>query len=109
MNTQGENIADNGAVKGTYAAYQSYVQRNGPEPTLPELNYTANQLFWISAAQLWCAVTRPEFDTNQYTTDMHAPNMYRIIGTFSNDNSFSRDFNCPSGSPMNPIHKCEVW
>lgn len=61
----GENIADNGAVKGMYGAYQTFVERNGPEPTLPELNYTQNQLFWISAAQLWCAVTRPEFDTLQ--------------------------------------------
>lgn len=61
----GENIADNGAVKGMYGAYQTFVERNGPEPTLPDLNYTQNQLFWISAAQLWCAVTRPEFDTLQ--------------------------------------------
>lgn len=51
--TQGENIADNGAVKGMYKAYQSYVERNGAEATLPGLNYTQNQLFWISAAQLW--------------------------------------------------------
>lgn len=109
VNTQGENIADNGAVKLAYAAYQTFVEQNGPEPILPELNYTPNQLFWLSSAQLWCAVTRPEFDTMQYTTDVHAPNEYRIIGTLSNVDSFSHDFNCPSGSNMNPINKCVVW
>lgn len=109
INTQGENIADNGALKGMYAAYQTYVDRNGPEPVLPGLNYSPNQLFWISAAQLWCAVTAPEFDTMQYTTDVHAPNKYRIIGTFSNNDNFARDFNCAPGSKMNPLNKCEVW
>ncbi|XP_031638615.1 neprilysin-2-like [Contarinia nasturtii] len=108
--TQGENIADNGAVKGMYAAYQKFVQNNGPEPILPtRSNYTSNQLFWISAAQLWCAVSRPEFDRIQYTTDEHAPNRYRIIGTFSNMEDFSRDFHCAPQTNMNPANKCEIW
>lgn len=109
VNTQGENIADNGAVKGMYAAYQTFVQQNGPEAILPGMNYTANQLFWISAAQLWCAKTRPEFDVLQYTNDVHAPNKHRIIGTFSNMHNFSNDFSCSAGAKMNPAHKCEVW
>ncbi|XP_055304830.1 neprilysin-2-like [Sitodiplosis mosellana] len=109
VNTQGENIADNGGVKGIYEAYQTFVNLNGPDPLLPGLHYTQNQLFWISAAQLWCAVTRPEFDTIQYTTDFHAPNKFRIIGTFTNMERFSHDFNCPKGTNMNPVYKCEVW
>ena len=92
-----------------YEAYQTFVAVNGPEPLLPGLNYTQNQLFWISAAQLWCAVTRPEFDTIQYTTDVHAPNKYRIIGTFTNMVQFSNDFKCARGTNMNPVYKCEVW
>lgn len=92
-----------------YSAYQKFVERNGPEPILPGLNYTQNQLFWISAAQLWCAVTRPEFDTVQYTTDVHAPNKFRIIGTFSNMETFAQDFKCAPGSKMNPVNKCHVW
>lgn len=58
INTQGENIADNGGVKEAYLAYQKYVDSNGEEKKLPGLNYTTNQLFWISAAQSWCTVTR---------------------------------------------------
>lgn len=109
--TQGENIADNGAVKVAYESYQRFSQLNGPEANLPELSFTPNQLFWISAAQIWCSVSRPEFDTMHYTTNVHAPNEFRVIGTFQNSAHFARDFNCSPGTTMNPIksQKCEIW
>lgn len=109
VNTQGENIADVGGSKATYGAYQQFVKQNGPEPTLPNLNYTPNQLFWISLAHTWCAVTRPEFDIEQYTTDLHTPFNYRIIGVLSSLNEFAKDFNCAPNTPMNPTEKCEIW
>lgn len=107
--TQDENIADTGGLKAAYAAYQRFVQENGPEPTLPNLNYTQNQLYWINAAHTWCAVTRPEFDTNQYTNEFHSPFRHRINGAFSSSTEFANDFNCPSNSSMNPTKKCEIW
>lgn len=109
VNTQGENIADNGAIKGTYEAYQKFVDQNGPDLLLPSANYTANQLFWISAAQIWCAKTRPEFDKLHYATNVHAPHRFRVIGTFRNSANFATDFNCVPGSKMNPIAKCTIW
>lgn len=108
-NTQGENIADVGGLKAAYGAYQRFLHQNGPEPTLPNLLYTQNQHFWISAAHTWCAVTCPEFDTNQYTTDEHAPFRHRINGAFSSLKQFANDFYCPPKSPMNPAKNCEVW
>lgn len=59
INTQGENIADNGGFKQAYLAYKSYVDKNGEEPKLPGLDYDPKQLFWIAAAQTWCTVSRP--------------------------------------------------
>jgi neprilysin len=59
INTQGENIADNGGIKEAYFAYKSFVEKNGEEEKLPNLNYTSIQMFWISAAQSWCSVSRP--------------------------------------------------
>lgn len=58
INTQGENIADNGGIKESYIAYKRWVEKNGEEPKLPGLNYSPEQMFWISAAQTWCAVYR---------------------------------------------------
>lgn len=107
--TLGENIADIGGYKAAYGAYQRFVEKNGPEPKLPNLNYTPNQLFWISAANIMCAKTRQEFDIEQYATDPHTPMRHRVNGPFSSMTQFANDFNCPSGSPMNPAKKCEIW
>lgn len=108
-NTQGENIADNGGVKEAYQAYKRWTAKNGPEDTLPGLNYTAEQLFWISYSQTWCSVAREQHLNLKVTTDSHSPNRYRVNGPLSNMLSFASDYQCPPGSLMNPTHKCEVW
>lgn len=33
-------------------AYKKWIERNGEEPQLPALNYTNEQLFFVSAAQV---------------------------------------------------------
>lgn len=108
--TQGENIADNGGLKIAYRAYLAAMQdERQKDPLLPGLNYTQQQLFWISAAQTWCSVERPEYRKMMIATDPHTLNKYRVIGTLSNSEEFSKDFKCSIGSPMNPVDKCEVW
>lgn len=109
VNNQGENIADNGGIKEAYLAYNAWVNRNKPEQKLPGLNYTPNQMFWISAANSWCAKYRPESLKVRILTGYHAPGMFRVIGPLSNSEDFARDFKCPKGSKMNPISKCQVW
>lgn len=47
-----ENIADNGAIKEAYQAYEKYVAQRGEELPLPGLKYTPKQLFWIAAAMV---------------------------------------------------------
>ncbi|XP_078482992.1 endothelin-converting enzyme 2 isoform X1 [Ciona intestinalis] len=108
--TLGENIADNGGVRLAYNAYQVWKKANGSSETqLPSLNYTHDQLFFISFAQLWCSVTTPQFRKHQVLVDMHSPPKARVIGTLSNFEEFSKAFSCPKGSPMNPAKKCKVW
>lgn len=109
INTQGENIADNGGVKEAYIAYQKYTEKNGAEKTLPGLDFTPNQLFWISSAQTWCSVARVEEMKKRILTDVHSPNQFRVLGSLKNMKEFSDDFKCASASNMNPVHKCEVW
>ncbi|XP_060518791.1 neprilysin-2 isoform X1 [Cylas formicarius] len=109
INTQGENIADNGGIKEAYLAYKRWVDRNGSEPYLPGLNYTGRQMFWVSAASIWCSLTRDEELRQLIVTDEHAPDKYRVIVPLSNMEYFAEDFNCPLGSKMNPTKKCNVW
>jgi len=111
INTQGENIADNGGIKEAYRAYNSWVSQHGTESRLPGLNYTPRQLFWVSAANVWCAKYRPKALKLRVLTGVHSPDQFRVQGPFSNMDDFARDFNCPVGSNMNPPkeNKCQVW
>lgn len=109
INTQGENIADNGGIKEAYHAYTSWVKRNGAEGLLPGLNYTQQQMFWISAANVWCSKYRPETMKLRILTGFHSPGKFRVNGPMSNLPEFAKDFNCPLGSQMNPEKKCAVW
>ena len=66
-------------------------------------------MFWISAANVWCNKVRPEALRVSVITDPHSPGEFRVRGPLSNMPEFSKDFNCPLNSPMNPTHKCTVW
>ncbi|XP_014207872.1 neprilysin-2-like [Copidosoma floridanum] len=107
--TQRENIADNGGIKLAYLAYNEWVRRNGPEAHLPGLNYTGRQMFWLSTANTWCSKYRPEALKLRITHGQHSPAEFRVLGPMSNMPEFSKDFNCPLGTKMNPKDKCAVW
>ncbi|GIX78103.1 neprilysin-1, partial [Caerostris extrusa] len=97
INTQGENIADNGGVKQAFKAYRGWVARNGEEPLLPGLNLTHEQLFFLNYAQIWCGVMRPEAAVNIIRTGAHSPGRFRVIGALSNSKDFIEAYNCPPG------------
>uniref|UniRef100_A0A8C1QMN2 Endothelin converting enzyme-like 1 n=1 Tax=Cyprinus carpio TaxID=7962 RepID=A0A8C1QMN2_CYPCA len=107
--TLGENIADLGGLKLSFYAYQKWVREHGPERPLPGLKYTHEQLFFIAFAQNWCMKRRSQSIYLQLLTDKHAPEHYRVIGSVSQFEEFSRVFHCPRGSPMHPVNKCSVW
>uniref|UniRef100_A0A8C5NCS2 Endothelin converting enzyme-like 1 n=1 Tax=Gouania willdenowi TaxID=441366 RepID=A0A8C5NCS2_GOUWI len=90
-------------------AYQKWVREHGPERPLPGLKYTHEQLLFIAFAQNWCMKRRSQSIYLQLLTDKHAPEHYRVIGSVSQFDEFSRVFHCPKGSPMNPVDKCSVW
>nr|XP_012143002.1 PREDICTED: endothelin-converting enzyme 1-like isoform X2 [Megachile rotundata] len=110
INTQGENIADNGGIKQAFRAYERWLRINGDaNETLPGLNATGKQLFFLNFAQVWCGSMRPEATRNKLKTAVHSPGKFRVIGTLSNSEDFAEVFNCPLGAPMNPVNKCSVW
>lgn len=109
INTQGENIADCGGLKEAYIAYEHWMKRHGEEPYLPGINLNGRQMFWVSAAHIWCSKYRKEDLRQIVVTDEHSPDKFRVIGPMSNMQYFAKDFDCKVGSFMNPIHKCNVW
>lgn len=129
----GENIADNGGLKAAYHAYLSIPKSYKDQLPLPGLNLTHRQLFFLNFAQVkfvsspinlfieregdgkrvcsqvWCSAIMSEAVALQIEKDAHCPSKYRVIGSLSNLPEFAAEFNCPEGSRMNPVHKCEVW
>lgn len=96
-------------MKSAYFAYKKWTQQNGVEKSLPGLNYSSQQMYWIAAAQTWCSASRDWFTKMTMTVDTHSPSRFRVLGSVTNNKEFAEDFNCPTGSAMNPRIKCEVW
>ncbi|XP_059158497.1 neprilysin-1-like [Physella acuta] len=108
IQTQGENIADNGGLKEAYKAFRN--SRGHLEQRLPGLlEYSNDQLFFINFAQVWCGVMRPEATVTRLKTGVHSPGRFRVIGTLQNMEAFSEAFNCSVGSYMNKKNRCTVW
>ncbi|ENN73974.1 hypothetical protein YQE_09430, partial [Dendroctonus ponderosae] len=106
--TQGENIADNGGLKQSFRAYKKWVAQYGEEDSLPGLNLTHDQLFFLNYAQIWCGSMRPEDALTKVRSSVHSPGPIRVLGPLSNSWDFANAYKCPAGSPMNPTNKCSV-
>eukprot|EP00736_Rhodelphis_marinus_P010888 Rmarinus@m.26864 len=108
--TLGENIADNGGIRLAFHAYKTYVTENDLSPSSLIEGVTDDQLFFLSFAQNWCELMRPEEAKNRIRTDVHSPAKYRVQGPLTNFEEFSSAFQCPVGSAYNnPETRCRVW
>ncbi|XP_071826539.1 endothelin-converting enzyme 1-like isoform X2 [Apostichopus japonicus] len=105
-----ENIADNGGLVIAYKAYQSWKSAHpADDHPLPGLNLNPDQLYFLGFAQIWCSFQTPEHAHLSVLSDQHAPDKYRVVGSISNSVEFAEAFSCPTGSAMNPRHKCKIW
>ncbi|MEO6993748.1 MAG: M13 family metallopeptidase, partial [Lacunisphaera sp.] len=95
--TQGENIADLGGVKISYAALQKALA--GQSPAKID-GFTPEQRFFLSWATVWHTTIRDEKLRLQVNTDPHSPAKFRINGPLSNLEEFYRAFEVPEGAPM---------
>lgn len=108
QNTQGENIADNGGVRESYGAV--FKDNTTEHIALPGLQaFTPQQLFFMSHANVWCSLIRPDELRQRINTDPHSPSEYRTNVPLLNFDKFAEAFKCKAGSPMNPINKVRVW
>ncbi|GBM51940.1 Neprilysin-2, partial [Araneus ventricosus] len=107
--TLGENIADNGGLLSSFAAYQKLLKRLGKEEQLPGLPFTERQMFWIAFASVWCRKQTDHSLEHTIENGVHAPAKFRVNGALSNVKEFSEDFKCETGSALNPKSKCSLW
>ncbi|XP_072047744.1 neprilysin-like [Amphiura filiformis] len=109
IQTQGENIADNGGLKESFKAYMENEYANIMLPGFDE--YTPEQLFYLNFAQVWCSAYRPEGVDSAILTGVHSPGRYRVIGPSHNSFDWPKAYNCPDDTYMNPPaeDKCVIW
>ncbi|KAJ7168203.1 hypothetical protein C8R43DRAFT_1121386 [Mycena crocata] len=111
--TSGENIGDTGLIQA-YRAWKGQFDASfkaGNEYLLPGLNYTREQLFFISFARIWGNNMKTAAQVQRVRTDPHSPNIFRVDGTVFNIPEFAAAFNCPKTAKLNPpVEKqCLFW
>src|SRR2546421_6959329 len=109
--TQGENIADIGGIKLTYAALQKALDKN-PQAREQKIDgFTPEQRFFLSFAAIWRSKIRDEEQKLRLNTDPHSPAQYRVNGPLSDLPEFAKAFDVPDGSPMvRPADKrVNIW
>lgn len=111
VQSKGENIADNGGLREAYRAYRRWAlkTKHGEAPSLPGLNLTSDQLFFVSYALTWCTNIRPKQLLSQIQSDPHSPARHRVNEPLKNTKEFSKAFSCPETSRMNKKDKCILW
>ncbi|KAH8359835.1 hypothetical protein KR093_009080, partial [Drosophila rubida] len=110
-------IAESSALNVAFNAYLSWLEQLDPKlknllsrETLPELNFTNTQLFFIYFAQTRCwAKLGEEPPPRGLPLMLHTPERWDVNGPLSNSEEFGREFGCPLGSLMNSGNKCLVY
>lgn len=111
--TLGENLADTNGVSVAYHAFKSIGNNSldgiPPPNSLLARELTNDQLFFVSYAQVWCKLYRPQALTLQIMTDPHSPAQFRVLGPLSQNEDFAKVFKCRESSRYNPTNKCSLW
>jgi len=103
--TLGENIADLGGLRLSFAAMKKELAQN-PQPAA---SYTPEQQFFLGFAQAWCTNQRPEFALLMAKNNPHSLPRFRVNGPVSNMTEFAEAFQCKPDAPMVRKDRCEVW
>lgn len=113
-----EFMADATALSVAFTAYNNWLDKQeafNPDlkfETLPKMNFSNTQLFFINFAQISCAERFSEEPTAEPSEccplDLHTPERLKINGPLSNDEEFGLDFNCPIGADLNLADKCSI-
>lgn len=110
-----EVVVDTSALNIAFAAYIKWLDNQDANDeellheTLPDMDFSNTQLFFINYAQSHCAGRRLKdaAATSEYfPMARHTLERLAINGPLANSYEMGRDFNCPIGSNMNLDDKC---
>ncbi|KAI7869701.1 hypothetical protein BDF14DRAFT_1779617 [Spinellus fusiger] len=113
--TLGENLADNGGLRESYLAWRDRFEKDPKSKVynnvlLPGLDgLSRDQLFFVNYGRVWCGKSTNAAIRQKILTDVHAIDRWRVNGAVQNSKYFTDAYQCPLGSPMNPVKKCEIW
>ncbi|KAF2880211.1 hypothetical protein ILUMI_25961 [Ignelater luminosus] len=106
-------LARNITQQVAYEAYQKHVKANGEEQRLVAVDYTPNQLFWISTAFSQCRPIGIGSTTHHckvdYAKDLNKTSVYKVNTPISWNYKFLEDFKCSETSRMKPVENCKVF
>ena len=107
--TLGENLGDLGGVIVAHEAWKLSL-KGKPAPAAIG-GFTPDQRFFLSFAQIWRNVYRPELTRLVALTDPHSLPHWRVVGPLGNIPEFAQAFHCQAGDPMviAPEKRTEVW
>ncbi|XP_018802825.1 PREDICTED: membrane metallo-endopeptidase-like 1 [Bactrocera latifrons] len=78
--------------------------------TLPGVDFTNTQLFFIVFAQSRChAKYVKEMPPTFLPLDTHTEELFNVNGVLGNNVEFAREFGCVLGTDMNPDDKCTMF
>ena len=104
--TLGENTADNGGLRVSFAALQKALAGK-PRTTID--GFTPEQRFFLGFANVWCQNVTEPAARQLAQTDPHSPGRYRVNGSVVNFEEFAKAFGCRAGQPMVVEDACRVW
>lgn len=112
-----ELMTDSAGLNVAFKAYLGWLASVDPSnrpillrETLPGVDFTNTQLFFIIFAQSRCHAkyikeTPPTF----LPLDTHTEELFNINGVLANNVEFAREFGCTLGTDMNPDDKCTMF
>jgi putative endopeptidase len=107
--TLGENLGDLGGLTIAHRAWQLSLKGKSEPPAAD--GFTAEQRFFLSFAQIWRNVYRPELERLVTLTDPHSLPHWRVVGPLANVPEFARAFHCQTGDAMviAPEKRTDIW
>lgn len=108
--TLSDNMADVNRARIPYHAFKEADTLAGIKTqSLPGLNYTIDQQFWLTYASNMCESVPQKLAHFLMENADHAMSRFRVNGPLQNSPEFARDFQCPVGSRMNPKVRCGLF